>query len=782
MAWGLGLLATALGLNTIAGLVYTRRQIERSMATLQTEIATVTARHIQTYIARKFERLNDVASSMTLHAFGGSDQTLLAHLLVKNDPSFSEIAVLDDRGQERLKIAERRSYLAGDLSNQSHNDAYKAAMSGRNFISPVFTSDRAEPYVVLAVPLKSSPQKNVGVIVANTNLKFLWSVVREKKFNRAGYAYVVNGAGHLIAHEDSSLVLTRPSLINSAKIREFLQSRSLDRRPGALVTGISGEKVLSTYAPVWNLGWLVVVEEPVALALEDLNKLSWFTAILWAAGLVLGAAIIVWLSNRFTKPIVELRRSAEVIEGGNLNHRVNIYTHDEIGELGAKFNQMADALKTSYETLEEKVELRTREISTLYDVTSLVNQSLIIDTVLHDVIRKIMERFNFDTSRIFLFDSDFETLRMRASRDTAHGPASKTGPYRKGHSVVGRVAESGEAVFFEDVQTDPRYLKWSESKASQRSGLRFLAALPIKTKTRIFGAAAFSGSETRKLNDEELRLLNAMCEHVAVAVEKETLFEEVRKRSDDLAQANRELEEALTVKSEFISSMSHELRTPLNVIMGYAKMTGEGFFGAVNTEQLDALDKISRYSDVLLKMVNNVLNLSRVEAKKLSLDIGNVDPHELVAQVRAQVEPLNRNQNLSFAWEIESDVPQLISDPLKLEEILQNLIGNAIKFTPAGKIQLRVRNLAQQGKVEFSVADTGVGIEENDLGNIFNAFEQGKEAHIGNLDGVGLGLSIVKKYLDLMKGEIRVTSHVGLGSTFTFTIPHTVEESAPAAA
>ncbi|MDH3445559.1 MAG: HAMP domain-containing histidine kinase, partial [Deltaproteobacteria bacterium] len=238
----------------------------------------------------------------------------------------------------------------------------------------------------------------------------------------------------------------------------------------------------------------------------------------------------------------------------------------------------------------------------------------------------------------------------------------------------------------------------------------------------------------------------------------------------------------LRVKSEFISSMSHELRTPLNVIMGYAKMTEEGFFGAVTADQKDALDKISRYSDVLLKMVNNVLNLSRVEAKKLSLDIGNVDPHELIAQVRAQVEPLNRNQHLSFTWDIESDVPRLTSDPLKLEEILQNLIGNAIKFTRAGKIDVRVRNLAQQCKVEFSVADNGAGIASDDLGNIFNAFEQGKEAQIGNLDGVGLGLSIVKRYLDLMAGEIRVSSQVGRGSTFTFTIPYVVKENTQAAA
>jgi signal transduction histidine kinase len=407
---------------------------------------------------------------------------------------------------------------------------------------------------------------------------------------------------------------------------------------------------------------------------------------------------------------------------------------------------------------------------------------LIIDTVFEDVIKKITERFHFDTTRIFLFDSDFETLTLKAYYNTVHAPAVGIGPFRKGQSVVGRVAQSGEAAFFEDIQTDPRYQAWSESSASKGAGFQFFAVLPIKTKTRIFGAAAFCAREPRQLNDDETRLLNAMCEHVAVAVEKTSLFEQLKKRNEDLQRTNQELEEAVRVKSEFVSGMSHELRTPLNVIMGYAKMTSEGFFGDLNGEQKDALEKVSRHADVLLKMVNNVLNLSKVEAKKSSLDIGKVDPHELIAQVKAQVQPLNRHRRLEFAWDIDIDVPQLTTDPLKLEEILQNLIANAIKFTPAGKIEIHVRNLAQQNRVEFSVADTGIGIEESELGTIFTAFEQGKEAHTGNIDGVGLGLSIVKRYLELMQGEIRVTSRVGQGTTFTFSIPRTLENGAQAAA
>ena len=782
IVWALGLFGIALGVNTIAGTIYTRRQIEHSTAALQTEIATLTARHIQTYIARKIERLEDAATSMALHSLGSVEQNLLAHVLLKNDRSMTELLILDEAGHERLKISERKVYLQADLADQKASGFYRSAIQGLHYISSVYTSDRAEPYLVLAVPLKTAPQTVAGVLVAKANLKFLWDVVREKKFGRAGYVYLVNELGDLIAHEDSSLVLKRLSLTRLPKVAKFLSARGVDSSPGTKGLGLNDEDVLSTYALVPDLGWAVVAEEPIAFAMADVDELKSFTKILLTLELLLGTVVIVALSKRITRPILELRRSAEIIGDGNLDHRVYIAARDEIGDLGAKFNQMAEALKASRDSLEKKVELRTQEISALYEVTTTVNQSLAIETVLNDVIKKVTARFRFDTTRIFLFDSQFEMLTLRAYYNTAQTPGIGVGPFRKGQSVVGRVAESGEPALFEDIQTDSRYHAWSESRASHTAGFHFFAALPIKTKTRVFGVIACCGREPRRLRKQDARLLNSMCEHVAVAIEKATLFDEVNKRSEELERKNHELQQALRVKSEFVAAMSHELRTPLNVIMGYAKMTEEEILGGVNADQKDAQQKISRHAEVLLKMVNDILSLSRAEAKELSLDIGNVYVEELIAQLKGQVGSLMRNNRVEFVWEFDGDIPPLATDALKLEEILQNLIGNAVKFTPSGIVSTRVRNLAHQKRVEFTVADTGVGIGEDDLERIFNAFEQGKDAHTGNLGGVGLGLSIVKKYLQLMRGEISVTSRVGEGSTFTFTLPYSIEVSAKAAA
>jgi signal transduction histidine kinase len=151
-----------------------------------------------------------------------------------------------------------------------------------------------------------------------------------------------------------------------------------------------------------------------------------------------------------------------------------------------------------------------------------------------------------------------------------------------------------------------------------------------------------------------------------------------------------------------------------------------------------------------------------------------VDIDEVVAHAKSQVEQLNRLNRLEVFWTVEPNLPRLVTDVTKLQEILQNLIGNAFKFTPRGQIKIRIGNIQEFGRIEFSIADTGIGIEAHDMNRIFSAFEQIREAHTGDFNGVGLGLNIVKKYLELMHGDIRVESEPGEGSTFTFSIPHSI--------
>ncbi|MBI4524967.1 MAG: GAF domain-containing protein [Deltaproteobacteria bacterium] len=947
LLWGLALLFLALAVNTVAGSIYTRRQIKKAAAELQADIAIRVANRIRNFVGSKQERLSDLSISLSLHPFGSGEQRLLALLLLKNEAAITEISILDAKGMEVVKVSERKLYIASDLTDQSAAEKYKKAIKGEPYISRVYTSDKAEPYLTLAVPIRLTRQQMIGVVSAEANLKTLWQVIGETRFGGAGYAYLVDGRGNLIAHRDPSLVLKRTNLAEVHEVSDFLRHPTgLDTTPASENTGFAGKPVLSTHAPVRDLGWGVILEEPLDVALAEVKKLERYAGVVLGLGLFVGTLIIMWFSGQITEPIRELHRGATFIGRGHLDHRVFTKSEDEIGELAHEFNKMAADLKTAYTTLEERVEQRTIDLSALYRVTSAVNQSLDLDKVLHEVIDVLKEIFGFDATRVFLFNGHGDELRLKASSTTQPDVWAQIKVFKRGQGIVGMVAESGKPIVFENIETDCRYRQLSHSQVTQKAGFRFFAVFPVKAKEKSVGVMVFIGKAPRRLESDEERLLTSVSEQIGVAVERASifdeavrraqrlstlhdvattvsqsldvelvlrqavekvaqvlrfdavwiflvnaaenelevksyyglsaasgqalsrrkmgegvagrvatsgeaivfediqddpryvqlssgklaklwgfrsmggfpirakgkmlgvlslashdrhrfpgdelewissiaseigvsienaaLFEEVSRKTAELEKAYGSLQEASRAKSEFMAAMSHELRTPLNVIVGNADLAKDGFFGEVSEQQKQALEKILRYSSVLLKLINDVLTLTRIEAKKMSFNTSSLSIEEIVGHAKTHVEQLNRDRRLEVVWNVEKNLPRIMTDGLKLEEILQNLIGNAFKFTSRGGIQVSVRDLRGNRRIEFSVADTGIGIKKDDLERIFDEFHQLDGAHTGDYSGVGLGLSIVKKYLDLMHGDIHVKSEPGAGSTFTFTLPYEV--------
>jgi signal transduction histidine kinase len=186
------------------------------------------------------------------------------------------------------------------------------------------------------------------------------------------------------------------------------------------------------------------------------------------------------------------------------------------------------------------------------------------------------------------------------------------------------------------------------------------------------------------------------------------------------------------------------------------------------------MGKISRHGHVLLKMINDLLKLSRLEARRVALEPSEVDIYEVLQHARDQIAQLNRDQHLEVAWHVDDGLPRLFTDAVKLEEVFHNLIGNAFKFTASGRIELWARNQPERQRVEFCVSDTGIGIDAGNLNRVFEKFEQLKTPGKGKNDGVGLGLSIVKRYLELMQGDIRIESAIGKGSKFVFWLPYSL--------
>ena len=245
----------------------------------------------------------------------------------------------------------------------------------------------------------------------------------------------------------------------------------------------------------------------------------------------------------------------------------------------------------------------------------------------------------------------------------------------------------------------------------------------------------------------------------------------LRDATYDLVKANEELQKANQVKTRFLARVSHELRTPLNSIIGYTEMNLAGFYGALNDAQRDALERVQRNARQLLCLINDVLDLSRIEAKGLELQACAFSPEDLVRSVIATVEPRALEKGLSLDYQVAPDLPSsLIGDQVRLNQVLLNLVDNAVKFTSRGSVHVAAQ-VGEAGTWALQVHDTGRGISEREMPHIFEEFRQGEDAYSRESDGVGLGLAITRRLVEAMGGSINVQSRLGVGSTFTVTLP-----------
>jgi len=339
-----------------------------------------------------------------------------------------------------------------------------------------------------------------------------------------------------------------------------------------------------------------------------------------------------------------------------------------------------------------------------------------------------------------------------------------------GQGTVGRVAETGEPLILDDIQSSPLYQETSLTKVMQRAGYHFFAALPIKAKLRTVGSLICMGENPRNLNPGEHQLLMSMTGQIGIAVENASLFEETLERAKELQQKTLELEKAITVKDEFLSVMSHELRTPLNVVMGYAGMLKDRMLGETNHEQERALEKILSQSKDQLGMINNILQTTQIEAGAEKIEVHEMALTQLLEGLKSDYE-LSLSKDLGLIWDYPSGLPLMQTDGGKLKQILQNLINNAIKFTHKGHVAISVRHDLASETVEFRVEDTGVGIPADMIIGIFEKFRQVDSSETRLYGGVGMGLYIVKRFTEMLGGKIEVESEVGKGSTFTVRIP-----------
>jgi signal transduction histidine kinase len=336
-------------------------------------------------------------------------------------------------------------------------------------------------------------------------------------------------------------------------------------------------------------------------------------------------------------------------------------------------------------------------------------------------------------------------------------------------SASGRALLEGRVVHIADVKTDSEY---ALIEAQRLGDYRTILCVPMLREGVPIGVLILTRSEVQPFTDKQIELVTTFADQASIAIENVRLFDEIQDKS-------RQLEEASQHKSQFLANMSHELRTPLNAILGYTELMADGAYGEPSEKMLGMLKRLEANGKHLLGLINDVLDLSKIEAGQLILELSDYCIQDIAQTVRSTLEPFAADKKLGFKVEVAPQLPSGHGDGCRLTQVLINLVGNAIKFTDAGEVAIKAE--ANNGKFYVSVRDTGPGISAADHAKLFQEFQQADNAITRKKGGTGLGLAISKRIIEMHGGKIWVESQVGQGSTFAFTLPVVVERQVEAA-
>jgi signal transduction histidine kinase len=333
-------------------------------------------------------------------------------------------------------------------------------------------------------------------------------------------------------------------------------------------------------------------------------------------------------------------------------------------------------------------------------------------------------------------------------------------------SVGGRVALEHKTVHILDALADPDF---QQIEAQGITGARTYLGIPMLREDMLIGAIVMWRREVRAFTDKQIDLVRTFADQAVIAIENVRLFTELQERNREVEQKSRELAAASQHKSEFLANMSHELRTPLNAIIGFSEVLTDRMFGELNEKQEEYLKDIYASGTHLLSLINDILDLSKIEAGRMELELTEFDLPAAIQNALMLVRERAGRRSLALHTNIDNRLGQIQADERKVRQVVLNLLSNAIKFTPEGG-QIEVSAVPNDGFVEVSVTDTGIGIAPEDQEKVFEEFRQVGTA-AKKVEGTGLGLTLCRKFVELHGGRIWVKSEVGMGSAFSFTLP-----------
>src|SRR5579859_7725891 len=407
---------------------------------------------------------------------------------------------------------------------------------------------------------------------------------------------------------------------------------------------------------------------------------------------------------------------------------------------------------------------RNSTVTTLLENSRVINSSLDLPVVLDQILSQLSAMLPYDGASIMLLDDKAEepAVSIAAKRGTLEIEGGQETFALKDVPIAAAVVQSAKPLVLNNTHRDTRWIVQNTGD----SGVEAWLGVPLTQRDRVLGILCIGSSQLNRFDSEDVELANAFANQATVAIQNARVTTELQKAKDAAEQANQ-------VKSTFLANMSHELRTPLNAILNFTAFISDGLMGPVNDEQAESLQKVINSARHLLNLINDVLDITKIEVGMMELFIEDVDLKINLKSVLSVTKGLTKDKPIQLITEIDNNLPIIQGDRRRIQQVFLNLISNAVKFTQQGSIT--VRAYAQNEEVHVSVTDTGIGIAPDKQHLVFESFRQ-INSGLSETPGTGLGMPISKHFVEAHGGQLWFESEVGVGTTFHVVLPiHTSE-------
>jgi signal transduction histidine kinase len=809
-----------------------RQDIQREVMAKLSSVATMMEAQVRQWTQSRVQSLRVLASVLAVRENGAALASGLGHAeanleesialraqlsaMLEQDAAFYRLAFLDREGQVLVSTdsPEASSDACAALSGQM------AALLDRDAVFQFTSFDSAVGRGAIAThQVTSLANQPVGMLVGWLDVGDLSSQLQAaSKSGEGGEVYLVDASG---------MALPRGEPVSSVGIEAALSGHEQE----GCFQNYADLPVIGVYRWMPDLGLALVAEQLQEKAFAPTDNVT--AAIVGATLLVaLATAIIAAIVTRqVTQPVVRLTESALSIAEGDLEQRVPVTSRDEIGILAFVFNRMASELKELYDDLEAKVAQRTAmlqranyqiqrraiQLAATVEVSQAATSILEPARLLQQVVQLVHHRFGYSYVGVYLLGDG--PIDGSADGGDGGGGIASLPSESEGCLLLCEGTGGGEAVESVKAQPvplpavpfdrfgagplaveggpggpsvpravgravreamltgEPCVVEWDAEHAEQvfsSSYIRVEAALPLKMGDQIIGVLDILDTESDEqtvpqarepIDDDAVSVLRNVANQITIALENARIYKKEKETA-------RRLLETEDFRSRFLAHMSHELREPLTNIIGFSRLILKGLDGPITDQQRRDIQIIHANSQHLLGLINDLLDVSQIEAGLVELHFQELDLSELINSVMATTSALVRDKDIQLRHAVD-DLPLVQADATRIRQVLLKLLTNAAEFTDQGTIRVRAwsDNHGSSPKVLVSVSDTGNGISAEDQKRVFERFEQGTFGNGRRPNGAGLGLALSKEFVEMHGGEIWVESELGKGSTFTFSLP-----------